>query len=801
MPLTNMLLLLEYDWSGSPIGAKNTWSSDMKANIAMLMASDFPMCSVWGPQYIQIYNDRYNAIFGAKHPHAFGAPVRENWPEIWEFLGPALDQVWAGATLRFDGALLPLVKGTVPEECYFDFSYSPIRDDEGCVIGALSVASERTAEVVLHRRQGLLDLESAHIADGSIEALQRVLQDVLAANEMDCAMAALYSVAPETAAPDGDLWTVRGGQEFARQMRPLAARALLVGGMFSGGTQPDDMAANAPAVAIPFYALGGAPCCVLVLVPNALVPYEASFLPFARAVSKSMHAGIHKAQRQARDLGQMRDRIAEQDQLYQFLFDHIQDGIAYCATSGVPGDDEVVLAVNARLCEMLGYQADEIIGLGREAFFFTGDGALRSALETRGRQSSFLGELQLRAKDGRQVPVEVSSNLIEVRTGEKRSLTLFRDVSHHKRAEEERVERVRLETIASLAGTLAHDTNNLMTIVVGSAEFLADRLPEGGTEHQMAMNAMVAAERASGLTGQLLLYSKHQPTIIKALDINAFLVEVKPLLASALGELNHLILKQDPELPLCLADPNQLTTALLNLVTNARHAMPGGGTLEIATCRLTSPAPVGLRVADSGTGIAPEIQDRIFEPFFTTKGVGNGTGLGLSIVKRLLDDLGGTMRVSTLPGSGTTFELGFQAADDVRQTPENAQDTAWAKGASILYVEDNETVRYQTEQMLRQLGMDPIVFTGGRKALDWVRAGGTAELLLTDLVLPGGMSGRELAAMARRHRPDLRVVITTGYDPQGALAENGWMDFPILPKPYTRRALQAALRAVLAAHG
>jgi CheY-like chemotaxis protein len=137
----------------------------------------------------------------------------------------------------------------------------------------------------------------------------------------------------------------------------------------------------------------------------------------------------------------------------------------------------------------------------------------------------------------------------------------------------------------------------------------------------------------------------------------------------------------------------------------------------------------------------------------------------------------------------------------VRPTPENAQDTAWAKGASILYVEDNETVRYQTEQMLRQLGMDPIVFTSGRKALDWVRAGGTAELLLTDLVLPGGMSGGELARMARRHRPDLRVVITTGYVPQGALAESGWVDFPILPKPYTRRALQAALQAVLSAHG
>lgn len=802
MPSINAGRLQEFDWSESPLGDRKGWSAEQNANIEMLMASDFPMCSVWGSDLIQIYNDGYNAIFGPKHPASFGAPARESWTEIWEFLSSALDEVKAGKTMWFAETLLPLARSSAPEECYFDFSYSPIRGRDGRVEGALSVAVERTAEVVLRRRQKLLQLDAARGPDDSFDALTRILHDVLVGNEMDCKVAALFSVASESRAPDGEIWTVRADQDLVRHLRPLAANALRSGAIKAGDGRSTDAATQA--VSIPFFTLEGEPCCALVIIPSELVPFEASFLPFVEMISRSMHAALHAAERRDREIGQMRERIAEQDQVYQFLFDNIQDGIAYCATTGAPGDDEIVLAVNPRLGDMLGYHPAEVVGMSRDAFFFPSDVALTAALEKRGRELGFRGELELCLKDGRHIPVEVSSNLVEFRKGQTRSLTLIRDISHHKQAEIERTERVRIETIANLAGALAHDTNNLMTIVIGSAEMLADSLPKGGAEHQMAVNAMVAAERACGLTNQLLTYSRRQPPAARPTDLNAFLEEVRPLVKSALGEINTLTIKPGAGLPLCLADPVQLTTAVLNLASNARHAMPDGGTFEMESCRLefSGSAPgsrrsdrglVGLRVTDNGTGISPEIQSRIFEPFFTTKAPGTGSGLGLSIVRRLLEELEGTLHMESIPGRGTTFELGFQPVEPTDQDETCACD-GWAEGDIVLYVEDNGTVRRQTEAMLRQMGANTIAFSSARKAVEWVKLGGRAAFLLSDLVLPGGMSGLEMATAIRRHQPDLPVLITTGYDPIGPNAQEGHGHFPVLQKPYTRRSLEAAMQ-------
>ncbi len=343
-----------------------------------------------------------------------------------------------------------------------------------------------------------------------------------------------------------------------------------------------------------------------------------------------------------------------------------------------------------------------------------------------------------------------------------------------------------------------------MTIVIGSTEFLSERLPHGGAEQQMALDAMVAAERACGLTNQLLIYARQQTLVAKPIDLNGFLEEIRSLIASSLGDKNSLTVKYESDLPLCLADPAQLTTAMLNLVTNARHAMPEHGTLHIETFQANtattvrgavgggvSEGSVGLPVKDSGTGIPPELQDRVFEPFFTTKEVGSGSGLGLSIVRQLMEDLGGTLQMTSTLGEGTTFDLRFQVA----VVPEDDRDDleAWTDGETLLYVEDNERVRHQTESMLRQIGSNPIAFGTGRQALEWLRDGGKAALLLTDLVLPGGMSGLELATAVRRRHPDIPIVITTGYDPRAALAEVGNRHFPVLRKPYTRRTLETAL--------
>lgn len=796
MPSVNAQRLQQHDWARTGLGHPDGWPVEMKTAISMLMASDFPMCSVWGDRQIQIYNDAYNPIYGAKHPASFGASACDSWTEIWEFLGPALDQVTAtGEALWFADTLLPLVRVSEPEECYFDFSYSPIRDVGGAIIGILSVVAERTSEVILRRRQNLAKLDAARDAEDTFAVLTRTLHDVLEANEMDCAKAILYSVAPETGAPDGEIWSLRASRGFVRATRPLAARALRRGSVVLDRTGEVD---GGHVLSIPFCSMDGDARCVLVISPNDLVPLEISALPFAQAISTRFHAALHAAELRQREIGQMHDQIVEQELLYRFLFNNMQDGVTYCATTGVPTDDEIILAVNPQLCALLGYSADELIGMSRDAITFPDDAALKAALETRGRDLTFTSELTLRGKDGQVVPVEVSSNLIEFRKGETRSLSIIRDISRRREIEEQQAERVRLETVANLAGTLAHDTNNLMTIIIGGAEYLSDRLLVGSVERQMALNAMAAAERASGLTNQLLLYAGQHPLAARAMDLNAFVNEIRPLIASALGEINTLAVTPAADLPPCMADPAQLTTAFLNLVTNARQAMPDGGTLTVETFLEDASDEqgqpfVGLRVRDSGTGISPDIQSRVFEPFFTTKEVGSGSGLGLSIVRRLMEELGGTLRMTSTPGNGTVFDLGFRLAEAATQDGELEALADRPHGETVLYVEDNENVRHHTEAMLRKIGVDPVAFGTGREALDWVRHGGRAALLFTDLVLPGGMSGLELATALRRDQPQLPVLITTGYDPRASLAEEHGRHFPVLRKPYTSRALAAAL--------
>lgn len=816
MPSASDLLLQGFDWRRTPLGDRGDWPAEMCAVIQAVMASDFPMCTVWGAQHIQIYNDAYYAIYGVKHPASFGAPARESWPEIWEFLGPAMDQVMVGGeTLWFKKTLLPLVRLRRPEERYFDFSYSPIRAAGGTIAGALSVVTERTEQVVMRRRQSLRRLDVARGQEDVYRALPQALHDALLDNETDCAAAVLYSVDAGTEAPDGVVWSLMADQEFVRGIRPLAARALRRRSISSGEIDfPNaETASDGPqAACIPIHGRAGEARWALVILPSDLVPFRRSFLPLAEAISERVHAVLHAAELRLNEVGQMREQMAEQALVYRFLFDNIQDGVAYCATTGAPGDDEMVLAVNPRLCEMLGYSADELIGMSRDVALSPGDGALKAALEQRDREHRFTGELQLRKKTGQMFPAELSSNLIEFRKGQRRSLTLIRDISHRRQAEEERAERVRLETVANLAGSLAHDTNNLMTIVIGSTEFLSESLPEGGTQRRMALNAMAAAERASGLTNQLLIYARRQPPAVRPIDMNAFLDEVRPLIASALGETSKLNIRCHENLPPCLADPTQLTTALLNLVTNARHAMPDGGVLEIETFDLEngasrdcSSAPltvprVGLRVKDNGIGIPPEIRERIFEPFFTTKEVGNGSGLGLSIVRRLMDELGGTLKMNSAPGQGTVFELGFRTAAVPLGGEDDETPEARAGGELVLYVEDNETVRCQTQVMLQQIGFQPRAFETAREALEWLRSGGEPDLLLTDLVLPSGISGLELAAAVHRERPALPVVITTGHDPRAALAEERDRHFPVLRKPYTRRALGDMLMQELPVH-
>lgn len=805
MPSANRELLDTFPWHETPLGPQSDWPVEMRSIVQAIMATDFPVCTGWGDDVIQIYNDAYNQIFGEKHPASFGASLRDSWPEIWSFLSHALGEVVrTGDPLIFRDTMLPLAKKGVPEECYLDFCYSAITAIDGRILGLMSIATETTETVISRRRQDMSRIDAGAGA-GSGTVFQG-LHDVLRDNPMDCRSAVLFRLSTENGMPTDAEWSIRAEPKFIDALRPLVASALS-GAQESVLSLPphvvtDDRAAQVSV--LPVSDSRGQLIAAIAIVPDRLVPVNESFLPFAAQLSQRVHTVLHATELKDEEVQRAQEGMAEQSAMYQFLFENIRDGAIYTATGGRPDDDEVVLALNRRACEMLGYSAHEAIGMSRASFFFDHDTALASALRKRSESGFFVGDLTFRSKDGQPVPVEVTSNIVELHQGETRSVTIIRDISARQARERERENQMRTEVIAGLTRAVAHDFNNLLTVILGSLDVLEDTLT-GEENRALLTSALRAAEEAGNLTSQLLTFSGRQATTPRRLDVYAHLQEIRPLLASAIGDTCALEYDFGDQIAQCWIEPSILTSGLINLATNARHSMRNGGTLSVAaqimSCDalpeahdghvLALPQYLVLRVRDTGAGIADDIRSRVFEPFFSTKGLGDGTGLGLPTALNAMRLSGGDLRLAPASNSGAEFLIILPIADPAEGNPPEQNDTKCAEGIVVLYVEDNAMVREQTIHMLEQLGFLPLVARHGREAVDLARTDAHIDIVLTDLVMPGGLSGRAVVRELKHLRPGVPVVITTGYDPDD-YADGGGDEF-VLRKPYSRDQLGKAL--------
>jgi CheY-like chemotaxis protein len=359
---------------------------------------------------------------------------------------------------------------------------------------------------------------------------------------------------------------------------------------------------------------------------------------------------------------------------------------------------------------------------------------------------------------------------------------------------------------------VAHDFNNLLTVILGNSEHLADRLAGNKELHRIAGDIATAAERGSDLTRSLLAFARKQPLRPRDIDIGEKIQEMEALLRRPLGEHIECTFALAPDLWLISVDPGQLTTALLNLVLNARDVMQLGGRLTIEARNVSlgesdldingEPRPgdyVMVAVTDTGSGMTAEVASRAFEPFFTTKEVGKGTGLGLSMVYGFVRQSGGLVQMQSAPRQGSTVRLYFPRL----ATPPN-EDASPAEGIvaregseTILVVEDNDMVRTYVESELKTLGYRVITAASGPAALDLLRQSGDIDLLFTDVVMPGGMFGPELARQAIQLRPGLKVLFTSGYSQNPVKAPDGIGDARILTKPFRRRDLAAMLRSAL----
>jgi len=380
----------------------------------------------------------------------------------------------------------------------------------------------------------------------------------------------------------------------------------------------------------------------------------------------------------------------------------------------------------------------------------------------------------------------------------------------------------KLEAIGQLTGGVAHDFNNLLTVILGGLE-IASKHEAGQPETPQVQRvrraiamATQGAERAATLTARLLAFARRQPLAPQPVDASKLVLGLGDLLQRTLGETIAIETVSGAGLWLAHADPSELENALVNLAVNARDAMPGGGRLTIETsnayldenylARVPEPVPPGqyvlLSVSDSGIGMDTATLARVFEPFFTTKEPGKGTGLGLSQVYGFVRQSNGHIRIYSERGLGTTVKIYLPRLPAgspvlVSSRLEQVQDAAGGT-ETILLVEDHDDLRSYSGAALRDLGYAVLEAPDGPTALELVSSQPDVALLFTDIVLPGGLNGRELAASARQLRPDLKVLFTTGYS-RNAVVHNGRLDpgVHLLPKPFFPAQLAAKVRQVL----
>jgi PAS domain S-box-containing protein len=420
-------------------------------------------------------------------------------------------------------------------------------------------------------------------------------------------------------------------------------------------------------------------------------------------------------------------------------------------------------------------------------------------------------EMTVETPTGRRTMLSVKFPLLDAINSVSAIGTIVTDITDQKHSEAQLSQAQRMEAVGQLTGGVAHDFNNMLTAILLNADVLATHIQDDSLR-QLAEAMRRAAEHGADLTRRLLAFGRRQTLLPQPTDINELLSEMVPLMERTLGEHIEIKLARGADLWPATVDRGQLESAVLNLGVNSRDAMPNGGRLTIETANAefdenyasSNPdVPAGsyvmIAIADSGSGMAPDVLARVFEPFFTTKDVGKGTGLGLSMVYGFIKQSEGHVRIYSEVGVGTVVRLYLPRSRDAA-VPAIAAPVKLANGTeTILLVEDDALVRTYASAQLAALGYRVVAAEDARRAIEMVEHGCAPDLLFTDMIMPGGMNGRELAEQLCRRHPGLKVLYTSGYA-HGAMngeAAGAAQVTHLLGKPYGRRDLATKVREVL----
>jgi PAS domain S-box-containing protein len=510
------------------------------------------------------------------------------------------------------------------------------------------------------------------------------------------------------------------------------------------------------------------------------------------------------------------EALRQSEQKYRDIFDFATVGIYQSRRDGS------LITANAPLAEILDYDSPEDL-LRHNLDEIYVDPAERRELITRFEPSekAHRQEVRWKRKDGTPIWLELDARAVRNADGTTRYFEGFvHDISERKKNEEEKrrleeqlVQAQKMEAVGQLAGGIAHDFNNLLTAITGYSELLLGELPPEDLRRGHADEIRKAGERAASLTQQLLAFSRRQVLEPKVLDVNIVVSDIERMLRRLIGEHIELKTPKAPDLWKVKADPGQIEQAILNLVLNARDAMPSGGTLAIETSNAqldesftrnhvpTQPGPyVCVAVSDTGVGISDDVKARLFEPFFTTKERGKGTGLGLSTTYGIVKQSGGYLWCDSEVGRGTTFRVLLPRVEEpVSQVEERKPLPPIHPGdETLLLVEDEPEVRSLVQRILKTQGYTVVTAANPDEALAVAREfKGPIQLMVTDVVMPG-MSGLQLAERLAPMRPEMLVLFMSGYT-NDAIGHQGVLDpgTAFLQKPFTPNALARKVREVL----
>jgi PAS domain S-box-containing protein len=499
------------------------------------------------------------------------------------------------------------------------------------------------------------------------------------------------------------------------------------------------------------------------------------------------------------------------DELLQSVLNHTLDGII--------GIDErgTISMINGAGEKLFGRSAPEVIGqnvkmLMPEPYHGEHDGYLANYKRT--REAKIIGTgrevLGLR-KDGSTFPLDLAVTEFQL-DNERYFVGIVRDISDRKRLEGQLHQSQKMEAFGQLAGGVAHDLNNLLTVISGYSDLLLTKLPHDDPKTKMVDQVRRAGERAASLTRQLLAFSRQQVLEPKVLDLNVIVTDIEKMLRRLIGEDVHFTTVLAPAIRSVKVDAGQIEQVIINLAVNARDAMPQGGKLTIETSetelgesytKIHPEARPGrfvlVAISDTGCGMTPEVKARIFEPFFTTKGVGQGTGLGLAVVHGIVKQSGGNIDVYSEVGVGTTFRIYLPTVEQQPTTlADNGHEAASRGSETILLVEDEESVRELATFILEECGYKVMTAPEGLAALSLVaRCREKIDLLVTDVVMPQ-MGGRKLAETLLAEHPELKVLFMSGYT-DDAVVRHGVLQANVdfLQKPFTPGLLAQKVREVL----